>query len=288
MAWKRHDCGLKSWLEIVLGEWTMSPEERQLLTQLFDRLAQASSNPRDSEAESLIAAELQRQPHAAYYMAQAVIIQEKGLEAATAKIRDLEAHVQELESRIGQSSTPAQQGSFLGGLSSIFGGGNAAPAPQGGPWGRSPQAPAQAGRLYDNYSQNAGYPQTSAPQASGFQQQAAPSAGGGFLRGALTTAAGVAGGVLMADAVRDIFTTHGGGFGNMLGMGSGMAGMGAAPVEETIINNNTYNITEPNSDAGNSSNDNSDNGYQQADYDDNDDGGYDDSGDFGGDDSMNA
>jgi uncharacterized protein len=267
----------------------MSPEERQLLTQLFDRLAQAGSNPRDSEAESLITAELQRQPHAAYYMAQAVIIQEKGLEAATAKIRDLEAHVQELESHIGQSGTPAPQGSFLGGLSSMFGGGNSAPAPQSGPWGRSPQPAPQQGRLYDNYAQNANPMQTSAPQAAPFQQQAAPAAGGGFLRGALTTAAGVAGGVLMADAVRDIFTTHGGGFGNMLGMG-GMGGMGAAPVEETIINNNTYNITDANNDAGNTPNDSNDNSFQQAGYDDdnNDDGGYDDSSDFGGDDSMNA
>lgn len=102
----------------------MSPEERQLLTQLFDRVRQASSTPRDREAESLIEGELRSQPYATYYLAQAVIIQEKGLEAATAKIRDLEdqiAHLQDELSR-GPAQPPAQQqsGGFLGGISSIL------------------------------------------------------------------------------------------------------------------------------------------------------------------------
>ncbi|MGV1769497.1 DUF2076 domain-containing protein [Agrobacterium vitis] len=274
----------------------MSPEERQLLTQLFDRVRQASSTPRDREAESLIEGELRSQPYATYYLAQAVIIQEKGLEAATAKIRDLEdqiAHLQDELSR-GAAQPPAQQqgGGFLGGISSIFGGGSPAPAASrsAGPWGA---APAQ-NRGYDDYSRSAP-PQSGpwggqAPAGNSWQQMgqqpAAAPAGGGFLRGALTTAAGVAGGVLVADAVRDIFTTHGGGFGNMLGAG-GLGGMAQAPVEETIINNNTYNITEN----GNDRTGGDDSGFQQASLDDSndsyDDSGLDDGG-FGGDDSMNA
>lgn len=268
----------------------MSPEERQLLTQLFDRVRQASSTPRDREVESLIEGEVRSQPYATYYLAQAVIIQEKGLEAATAKIRDLEAEIGHLQAELsraqaqGQSQTPAANGGFLGGISSIFGGGNSAPAQaparSAGPWGSAPAAPQQS-RGYDDYGRNA-----PPPQSGGWAQPAAAAApaGGGFLRGALTTAAGVAGGVLVADAVRDLFTTHGGGFGNMLGAGGGLAGMGAAPVEETIINNNTYNITENGNDRG----DDNDNGFQQASYDDNndDDGGYDDSSDYGSDDSM--
>ncbi|MGV2073076.1 MULTISPECIES: DUF2076 domain-containing protein [Rhizobium/Agrobacterium group] len=279
----------------------MSPEERQLLTQLFDRVRQASSTPRDREAESLIEGELRSQPYATYYLAQAVIIQEKGLEAATAKIRDLEdqiAHLQDELSR-GQAQPPAPQqgGGFLGGISSIFGGGNQAPAPSrnAGPWGA---APAQS-RGYDDYSRSAP-PQSGpwgsqAPAGNSWQQMgqqpAAAPAGGGFLRGALTTAAGVAGGVLVADAVRDIFTTHGGGFGNMLGAGGmgGMGGMAQAPVEETIINNNTYNITENGRDDTPAQSD--DSGFQQASLDSDNDS-YDnssfDDNDFGGDDSMNA
>ncbi|MCF1433540.1 MULTISPECIES: DUF2076 domain-containing protein [Rhizobium/Agrobacterium group] len=278
----------------------MSPEERQLLTQLFDRVRQASSTPRDREAESLIEGELRSQPYATYYLAQAVIIQEKGLEAATAKIRDLEdqiAHLQDELSR-GPAQPPAQQqsGGFLGGISSIFGGGSPAPAPSrnAGPWGA---APAQ-NRGYDDYSRSAppqsgpwgGVPSGGQWQQPGQQPAAAP-AGGGFLRGALTTAAGVAGGVLVADAVRDIFSSHGGGFGNMLGAGGmgGLGGMAQAPVEETIINNNTYNITENGRDDTPAQND--DSGVQQAsldtDNDSYDNSSFDDS-DFGGDDSMNA
>lgn len=277
----------------------MSPEERQLLTQLFDRVRQASSTPRDREAESLIEGELRSQPYATYYLAQAVIIQDKGLEAATAKIRDLEdqiAHLQDELSRAqsqAQAQPPAQQqgsGGFLGGLGSIFGGGNSAPAPvparSAGPWGQAPQQ----NRGYDDYSRSSPPPPSGpwggAPSGGQWQQPAAAPAGGGFLRGALTTAAGVAGGVLVADAVRDIFSSHGGGFGNMLGAG-GMGGMAQAPIEETIINNNTYNITEN----GNDRNGGDDSGFQQASFDDSndsyDDGGFDDGG-FGGDDSMNA
>jgi len=285
----------------------MSPEERQLLTQLFDRVRQASSTPRDREAESLIEGELRSQPYATYYLAQAVIIQDKGLEAATAKIRDLEdqiAHLQDELSRAqsqAQAQPPAQQqgsGGFLGGLGSIFGNGNSAPAPartagpSAGPWGQAPQQ----NRGYDDYGRSPP-PQSGswsgAPSGGQWQQPAAAPAGGGFLRGALTTAAGVAGGVLVADAVRDIFSSHGGGFGNMLGvggMGGGMGAMGGlaqAPVEETIINNNTYNITEN----GNDRTGGDDSGFQQASLDDTndsyDDGSVDDGG-FGGDDSMNA
>ncbi len=72
-----------------------------------------------------------------------------------------------------------------------------------------------------------------APQGWG-QQQPPPAESGGFLRGALGTAAGVAGGVLLADGIRSLFT-HGAGYGGMgnLGIGSGFAPAGG----DTVINN---------------------------------------------------
>ncbi len=124
----------------------MSPEERQLLNELFTRVGQAASTPRDAEAEALIRDELARHPYAAYYLAQAVILQEKGLEASAARIGQLEAQVKDLQ----QGATAQQgQGGFLSGLSSLFGGnaqGQGSQPPQPGPWGRSgPQAPAYDG-----------------------------------------------------------------------------------------------------------------------------------------------
>jgi hypothetical protein len=51
----------------------MTPEERQLLTELFDRVRSASGNHRDPEAEAFIAEQIRAQPYAPYLMAQAAL-----------------------------------------------------------------------------------------------------------------------------------------------------------------------------------------------------------------------
>ena len=68
----------------------MTPEERQLLSELFDRVRSASGNTRDPEAEAFIADQVRAQPYAPYLMAQAVIVQEEGLKKAAARIEELE------------------------------------------------------------------------------------------------------------------------------------------------------------------------------------------------------
>jgi hypothetical protein len=239
----------------------MSPEERQLIAGLFERTKGAASTPRDQEAEAFINEQIKAQRAAPYLLAQTVIVQDQALQGANARIEELEARVGELESK------PA--GGFLGGL---FGGPR--PAPQGqtppqarptGPWGQQPGMNPVAG----------GY----APQGWG-QQQPPASEGGGFLRGALGTAAGVAGGVLLADGIRSLFT-HGAGYGGMgnLGIGSGFAPAGG----DTVINN-YYGDQSGATDAGYDPGDDDRSGAQDADYDPGDDGGGFDSGfDSGGD-----
>jgi uncharacterized protein len=67
--------------------------------------------------------------------------------------------------------------------------------------------------------------------------------GSGFLGSALTTAAGVAGGVVAGNALMDLFSGHGGGGGGGLfggGGGGGGFGGGVMPPEETTIINNNY------------------------------------------------
>jgi hypothetical protein len=239
----------------------MSPEERQLLTALFDRVRTAGATPRDPEAEALISEATRAQPSAAYYLAQAVIVQEKGLEAAANHIKELEERVRQLEAGEGDRRQ-AEQGGFL---SSIFGSTQTQqPAPAPGPWGSAPREGYEQPRGYDNSRQMAQQP--SGPWS---QQAYAPSAGGSFLRGALGTAAGVAGGMLLANSLSGIFGNHM----SSLGWGSPFAGANpfgnaGGPVEETVINN-YY--------GDNSQADDNDN-IQQADYDDNDDS-MDDSGD---------
>lgn len=159
----------------------MYSQEHQLIEGLFSRLKQAESQtgPRDAAAEQLIKEHLQQQPGAPYYMAQAILIQE----AAMKKMND---RITELENRLAQQQQQPQQQSSGGFLSSLFGGGSRqqAPAqqqPQQQAWNNAPQPP-----QYNN-----------AP--------AAPARGTGFLGGALQTAVGVAGGVVMADMLTSLF-----------------------------------------------------------------------------------
>lgn len=162
----------------------MYSQEHQLIEGLFSRLKQAESQtgPRDAAAEQLIKEHLQQQPGAPYYMAQAILIQE----AAMKKMND---RITELENRLAQQQQQQQpqQQSSGGFLSSLFGGGSRQQAPtqqqqpQQQAWNNAPQQP-----QYNN-----------AP--------AAPARGTGFLGGALQTAVGVAGGVVMADMLTSLF-----------------------------------------------------------------------------------
>ncbi|SUB18161.1 Uncharacterized protein conserved in bacteria (DUF2076) [Pantoea agglomerans] len=162
----------------------MQREEQQLIEGLFSRLKQAESQTvaRDAAAEQLINQHLQAQPGAPYYMAQAILIQEAALKKLNEKVSALESQLAQQ-----QQQQPAQSsGGFLSGL---FGSGSRQQPPvqqqqQSSPWNSAPQQPAQ--------------PQYAPAQAP------APR-GTGFLGGALQTAVGVAGGVVMADMLTSMF-----------------------------------------------------------------------------------
>ena len=106
----------------------MTPQERQMIESLFERLARnaPAAGPRDPEAEALIQQRMQTLPGAAYYMAQTLVVQERAL--------------QEAEARLAGQSGPGE-GSFLPR--------RAAPAygqPYAGqPYGGQPQQPARGG-----------------------------------------------------------------------------------------------------------------------------------------------
>jgi uncharacterized protein len=245
----------------------MTPEERQLLSGLFDRTRTAGSQPRDREAESFIGDAVRQQPFAPYLLAQTVIVQEQALRAANERLQQLEGRLQELEG--GQAQGQGGNEGFLGSIGRSIFGSNAQP--------NRPPAP-QAGYNQQGYGQ--GQPQYQQPQAAGPWGQAAqqaPAAGGGFLKGALGMAAGVAGGALLGNAISGLF--HGSN--NPFGIASGMGGMGgfAGGGGETIVNNYYGDDARP------------DGGIDSASY---DDGGFDnvsDGGDDGGfsdDDSYNV
>jgi hypothetical protein len=66
----------------------MTPQEQQMIESLFQRLAQAApqAGPRDPQAEALIQQRIQSLPGAAYYMAQTLLVQERALREAEARL----------------------------------------------------------------------------------------------------------------------------------------------------------------------------------------------------------
>jgi hypothetical protein len=69
----------------------MTPHERELVEDLFRRLAALEDRPRDPEAERTIAEGLRRAPHAVYALVQTALVQEEALRAANERIEELEA-----------------------------------------------------------------------------------------------------------------------------------------------------------------------------------------------------
>ena len=67
----------------------MTPQERELITKLFERLTPLENAPRDPEAERAIAEGLARAPHAIYPLVQTVLVQDEALKAANTKIEEL-------------------------------------------------------------------------------------------------------------------------------------------------------------------------------------------------------
>ncbi len=192
-------------LSPAIYEVAMNSEEQTLIDGLFSRLQQAETEaaPRDAQAEARIKEHLTRQPAAGYFMTQAILVQEAALKSLDEQNKQLTQQVQQLQAELqaakAQTAAPAPSGG--GFLSSIFGGSprpaptQSAPASTGG-W-REP-APQQ------NYAAPAPQQNFGAPPPN-YAQQAAPAAGSSFLGGALKTAAGVAGGVMLAQGISSLF-----------------------------------------------------------------------------------
>ena len=197
----------------------MTPQERELLSNLFDRLRQCEGNPKEPEAAAFIADAVARQPDAPYFMAQLLLVQDQALSAAQARIRTLE-HAAETAGKAAQQTAAPR---FLPQTRPRH-----AEPPQG-PWGAHRPSVPEAGAARTQGA--TAYPGPASPQP----QPAVGSGVGGFLRGALQTAAGVAGGALLFEGISSLF--HHGGMPWGLG-GSGFLPSGTGPtlIEETVIN----------------------------------------------------
>jgi hypothetical protein len=202
----------------------MTPQEKELITTLLDRLRNTGGQPKDPEAEALIRQALTAQSDMPYYLVQTVLIQDLALHNAQNRMAQLERQLTDAEREAAKPT------SFLGNLFGRHPAPAAPPAPPAasvppaGPWSRGPQAAPPPGYGQASYGPG-GYGQPMAGPGSMLG-----GGGGGFLRSAAATAAGVAGGALLFDGIRSLFGHNEAG--GILGNQPMAPGLG-----ETVINN---------------------------------------------------
>jgi uncharacterized protein len=171
----------------------MTPQERQLVTDLFDRLATLERAERDPEAERLIAEGLERAPNAPYALVQTVLVQDQALRDADARIRDLE----------GSGGDRVRKTRFLDDMrGALFG------------HKEEPRASVPAVKA----------PAETSAYGRGGNAQASPpdqGQGGSFLGTAAAAAAGVIGGALLLDSIRSMMGARQGAMGDASAAGGG-------------------------------------------------------------------
>jgi uncharacterized protein len=187
----------------------MTPQESQLVSELFDRLTKLETAARDPAAERLIADGTQRAPHAVYALVQTTLLQDEALKRANARIEELQAQGNDTE------QAQSQPTGFLDSMrETMFG--------RSERRGSVPSVRAQNSQPQGDQSQGfqsqPGYP----PSPPGYPPGPAFGTGGSFLGSAASTAAGFIGGALLLDGIRSMFGHHLGGqeasaFGNLGG-----------------------------------------------------------------------
>ena len=162
----------------------MTPQERELVTALFDRLAALEQNPRDPEAERLIAQGVARAPHALYPLVQTVLLQDEALKRANTRIEELE----------GNASEP-RGGSFLGAVR------NTVLGPAAGS-GRGSVPSVRPSGVWNTGQVNVGA--APPPMPSAMMPGPMAGAGGSFLGTAAAAAVGMIGGSLLFNGIRGL------------------------------------------------------------------------------------
>jgi hypothetical protein len=202
----------------------MTPQERQLIDDLFDRLSRLENSPRDPEAQGAIAQGLRAAPNAVYALVQTALVQDEALRRAHERIQELE----------GGAPEQRQPGGFLDSMRDAIFGQDQRQDQRQGAQGSVPnvRAPGMGDRPVWNsgqvMQQGQGPGQYGGGQQGGYgAQQPPPMPGGGggsFLGTAAAAAAGVVGGSLLLGSIRSMMGGGGGqqSFGDTAGHSGGV------------------------------------------------------------------
>jgi len=183
----------------------MTPQERQLVDDLFDRLSKVERAPRDPDAAAAITEGLRAAPNAVYALVQTVLVQDEALKRANSRIQELEA---------GSAPEQSRPGGFLDSMRETIFGQN---QPHGSvPNVRPPEIPnrptwnsgqvlqqAQGQYQQEPYHQEQ-YHQEPYGAPYGASQPPMGGGGGSFLGTAAATAAGMVGGSLLLNSIRSM------------------------------------------------------------------------------------
>lgn len=263
----------------------MTPQERQLVDDLFDRLSKLENAPRDPDAIAAISDGLRKAPGAVYALVQTTLLQDEALKRAHNRIQELEA---------AHAPEQAQSGGFLDTMrDTLFGGSPSR--------GSVPNVPPREQRPVWNTGQAMpqGQPGYGAPppygqaygQGQGYGAPPVGGGGGSFLGTAAAAAAGVVGGSLLLSSIRGMMGgSHQQAFGDGNSLGgdrspwSGSDQSGGSLARDAGLNDIGSNRESRQSFSDQASNDHNDNDQNYGD--DNDGGNMDlaDDSDFGGDD----
>lgn len=190
----------------------MTPQERQLVDDLFTRLASVEDTLRDQAAAAAIAEGLRRAPNALYTLVQTVLVQDEALKRANDRIQQLEG---------GGASDQAASGGFLDQMRDTVFGKSRGSVPNVQPSPTPSSQPAwNTGQVLQQTEPPGRYNQGPAGQPYGTPP---PQPGGGsFLGTAAAAAAGAVGGGLLLNSIRSMMggPAHASSFGDAGGLGS--------------------------------------------------------------------
>ena len=194
----------------------MTPQERQLVDDLFDRLSKLEGAARDPDAAATIAQGLRSAPNAVYALVQTVLLQDEALKRANSRIQELEA---------GGAGEQRQSGGFLDSMrDAIFGQDQQrGSVPNVRPPDMASRPTWNSGQVLQQAQSPGAYNQGPYGQPYGAPQAPMGGGGGSFLGTAAAAAAGVVGGSLLLGSIRSMM---GGGshqsFGDTAGSGGGV------------------------------------------------------------------
>jgi uncharacterized protein len=217
----------------------MTPQERQLIDDLFDRLAQLERAPRDPEAAGAIAQGLQRAPNAAYALVQTVLVQDEALKRANHRIQELKQAQAPQQTQSGGGFLDSMRDTIFGGSQSRGSVPNVPPPAPSRPVWNSGQVMSQTP---SGYQAQPGYQSQPGGYDQGYGHPQGGIFGGGgnsFLGTAAAAAAGMVGGSLLLGGIR-----------NMMG---GIGGPRQAFGDTTIIEERPGSSSSPWSDQSGSS-----------------------------------